>query len=74
MTVLEIATELISLCQTGQNFAAMEKLYSDDIARVPIGSPPMKSTLVPSPVHLFMATSSWSGSPSTSPSKPTAIV
>ena len=34
MTVLEIAKELISLCQTGQNFAAMEKLYSDDIASV----------------------------------------
>lgn len=34
MTVLEVAKELISLCQTGQNFAAMEKLYRDDIVSV----------------------------------------
>jgi hypothetical protein len=73
MTVLEIATELISLCQTGQNFAAMEKLYSDDIARVPIGSLPMKCIPVPSPGHMSTGTSSWSGSPSMSPSKPMVI-
>lgn len=34
MSVLEIAKELVRLCQSGQNFVAMETLYSDDIASV----------------------------------------
>ncbi len=34
MSVLEIAKELLRLCQSGQNFVAMETLYSDDIVSV----------------------------------------
>lgn len=34
MSVLEIANELVRLCQSGQNFVAMETLCSDDIVSV----------------------------------------